>query len=318
MFVDWLNIEEFRGIKKCSKNIEFSNFTVLIGKNNSGKSAILDALSLLPDLDVIDYITRQTKIQYISGLHPGGRESLHYLYAGPINLSYGIQSVEATIIINENNSTTTYINGKEQLFRNLFSSAYPKEDLLNFVLFIPYSKSLLVDLELRMQNLEKVIMKEGIHKTLANFLNKCVNDQYSEFVFLRPISLRRVYPENQVYINLSDQGSGAEKIIKIIAIVEVLSPKLLIIDDFEAGLHPTMIKLFFEWLKTKKIQTVISTHSIDVLYHLVDIEPDDTTILQLSKSNEDILSSTKLTLKEVEALLNTNNDPRLLGNLFNL
>ena len=318
MFVNWLDIEEFRGIKKCSKRINFSNFTVLIGKNNSGKSSILEALSLLPDIDHKDYITRQKKFNYLSSLHPGGYQSLHYLYADPITLHYGFQNTEARIEIRDNNSTLSYVNNQSRTFSNFFNSVYPKRDLSKLVLFIPITTSILANLETRMEDLEKSIMKKGIHKTLAQFLNKCVNDQYSEFVFLRPISLRRVYSDNEVYIRLSDQGSGAEKIIKIMAMVEILSPKLLIIDDFEAGLHPTMIKLFFEWLKTKKIQTIISTHSIDVLYHLVDIEPDNTTILQLSKSNEDILSYTKLTLDEVEALLNANNDPRLLGNLFNI
>ena len=155
-------------------------------------------------------------------------------------------------------------------------------------------------------------MKKGYHIELANFLNECVNDVYSELVFLEPISLRKVYPDNKVYLKLKDLGSGAEKLIKIMALFEVLSPKLIIIDDFEAGFHPTMIKLFLKWLKKKKWQTIISTHSIDVLYHLVEIKPIDTSILQLNKSNEDILSHEVLTLDELEDLLDANTDPRLL------
>jgi len=49
-----------------------------------------------------------------------------------------------------------------------------------------------------------------------------------------------------------------------------------------------------------------------VLYHLVDIKPLDTTIIQLNKSNEDILSHEILTLDELEDLLDANTDPRLL------
>ena len=318
MFINWLDIKEFRGIKECSEKLEFSNFTVLIGKNNSGKSTILEALSLLPDPDLPDYITHHNKIKNLANLHPGGSESLHYLYVEPSILSYGIEGSIARIELRKGRNLSFWKNNKTSL-RNVFLNLYKEDgDLTSYVIFIPFETEIIRDLEKIMENLEKQIMKQGIHISLAHFLNKCVNDQYSEFVFLRPISLRRVYPENQVYIRLSDQGSGAEKIVKIMALVEVLSPKLLIIDDFEAGLHPTMIKLFFEWLKTKKVQTVISTHSIDVLYHLVDIEPNDSSVLQLSKSNEDILSYTKLSLDEVEDIFNANNDPRLLGNLWNL
>lgn len=115
-----------------------------------------------------------------------------------------------------------------------------------------------------------------------------------------------------MYLQLKDLGTGAEKLIKMLALFEVLSPHLIIIDDFEAGFHPTMIKLFLKWLKEKNWQTIISTHSIDVLYYLVDIKPLDTSIIQLNKSNEDILSHKVLSLDELEDLLDANTDPRLL------
>ena len=188
----------------------------------------------------------------------------------------------------------------------------PENKIPEMVLFIPFTTSILGNLEIRMKVLKELIMKKGYHIKLAKFLNECVNDVYSELVFLEPISLRKVYSDNKVYLKLKDLGSGAEKLIKIMALFEVLSPKLIILDDFEAGFHPSMIKLFLKWLKDKSWQTIISTHSIDVLYHLVDIKPPDTTILQLNKSNEDILSHEVITLEELEDLLDENTDPRLL------
>ncbi|MHA1661032.1 MAG: AAA family ATPase [Promethearchaeota archaeon] len=68
MFVDWLDVKEFRGINECIEKLEFSNFTALIGKNNTGKSSILEALSLLPDPDLSDYITHHNKLQNIANL----------------------------------------------------------------------------------------------------------------------------------------------------------------------------------------------------------------------------------------------------------
>ncbi len=67
-----------------------------------------------------------------------------------------------------------------------------------------------------------------------------------------------------------------------------------------------------------KWQTIISTHSIDVLYHLVDIKPEDTSIIQLNKSNEDILYYETLTLEHLEDILNSNIDPRKMVDLLNL
>ena len=313
MFVRSLNIKEFRGIKACDKTLKFSNFTILIGKNNAGKSSILEALSLLPEPNIIDYFTRKNKVDNLRDLYRGSFKDLIYLYAGTSNLQFGIENSVAIIEISEVDIRTSW-NNKWASTGAAISKMYefPQDKLSEMVLFVPFTTSILRDLENRMRSLKELIMKKGYHIELANFLNECVNDVYSELVFLEPISLRKVYPDNKVYLKLKDLGTGAEKLIKIMALFEVLSPKLIIIDDFEAGFHPTMIKLFLRWLKKKKWQTIISTHSIDVLYHLVDIKPLDTSILQLNKSNEDILSHEVLTLDELEDLLDANTDPRLL------
>ena len=313
MFVRSLNIKEFRGIKACDKALKFSNFTVLIGKNNAGKSSILEALSLLPEPNIRDYFTQKRKLNNLKDLHQGSLKDLLYLYAGTSTLQFGIESSTATIEISETD-TRTFWNNKETSIGAEISKMYefPQKKIPDMVLFVPFTTSILIDLENRMKALKELIMKKGYHIKLANFLNECVNDVYSELVFLEPISLRKVYPDNKVYLKLKDLGSGAEKLIKIMALFEVLSPKLIIIDDFEAGFHPTMIKLFLKWLKKKKWQIIVSTHSIDVLYHLVEIKPIDTRILQLNKSNEDILSHEVLTLDELEDLIDANTDPRLL------
>ncbi|KKN53049.1 hypothetical protein LCGC14_0606380 [marine sediment metagenome] len=313
MFVKSLNIKEFRGIKACDKALKFSNFTILIGKNNAGKSSILEALSLLPDPKYNDYITRKKKINNLKDLHQGSIKDLLYLYAGTSTLQFGIEYLQAIISINETETKASW-NNEEASIGKKISELFqvPQTKMSEMVLFIPFTTSILSDLEIRMKVLKELIMKKGYHIKLAKFLSECVNDVYSELVFLEPISLRKVYPDNNVYLKLKDLGSGAEKLIKIMSLFEVLSPKLIIIDDFEAGFHPTMIKLFLKWLKDKKWQTIISTHSIDVLYHLVDIKPPDTTILQLNKSNEDILSHEVITLEELEDLLDANTDPRLL------
>ncbi len=313
MFVRSLNIKEFRGIKECAKTIKFSNFTVLIGKNNAGKSSVLEALSLLPNPSITRFISSQGRIEYLEHLHQsrrGGRyRNLLYLYAGESILEYTFENGNLIFKITKDQFDAKW-TGKRSSIANFFNVDISQLDHL--VLFFPYTTSILDDLEWKMKDLKDVITKKGYHITLAKFLNKCVNDNYSEFVFQEPISLRKVYPNTTAFIDLKDLGSGAEKVIKIMALLELLEPRLVLIDDIEAGLHPTMIKLFFNWLKNKKFQSILSTHSIDVLYHLVDIKPDDTNILQVNKSNEDILSYEVLNLEELEDLLDANTDPRLL------
>jgi len=320
MFVTKLNINEFRGIKSCKHPIELSNFTVLIGRNNSGKSAILEAISLLPNPYLSNYITGASRFDYLRSLHPPPSiKRLLYLYAGESILDFEIQGQIFRIEINEG-GVRTYINKSIDDFSMKIAEIYDLslEKLSQLVLFIPYTTSILSNLEQKMKELKESITKQGHHISLAKFLNECVNDEYSEIVFLEPISLRKVYNDNKVYIQIRDLGSGAEKVIKIMAILEVLSPELVLIDDFETGLHPTLIKLFLKWLKEKKWQKIISTHSIDVLYQLVEISPKDTTIIQLNKSNEDILTHNVLTLEQLEDIMDANNDPRLLVDILKI
>jgi len=190
--------------------------------------------------------------------------------------------------------------------------------LSSLVLFIPNNTSILRSLEENMETLKDSIMKSGFHAKIAKDLNECIDDEYSEIVFLTPISIRKVFPNSSNYIKLGDLGSGAERAIKIIALTEAINPRLLLIDDFGAGLHPSLIKMMMNWMKEKKWQTIISTHSIDVLYMLADLKPEKTTILQLKKSNEDILDYVTLTIDDLEDILDANNDPRLLVKTFDL
>ncbi len=313
MFVHSLDIKEFRGIKSCKNPIKFSNFTVLLGKNNSGKSAILEALSLLPNPSITRFISNKRRIEYLQDLHKFRRgspyRSLLYLYAGESILHYNLDNKDLSFEIRKDGYFVGGVRDKLSI-ANFFNVDINQLDYL--VLFFPYTTSILDDLEWKMNDLKDMITKKGYHITLAKFLNECVNDNYTEIVFQEPISLRKVYPNTTAFIELKDLGSGAEKVIKIMALLELFEPRLILIDDIEAGLHPTMIKLFFKWLKNKKFQSIIATHSIDVLYYLVDLKLNDTNLLLLNKSNEDLLSYKVLNLEELEDLLDANTDPRLL------
>ncbi len=319
MFINKLIIEEFRGIKYCKKPLEFSNFTVLIGKNNSGKSSILEALSLLPHSNIVNYISGTTRIDYLRTLYvspSGSYRRLLYLYAGASKLEYNLEGNKVVNLeISEDNLEQFYNKEKKGVEINFLGEFFGvnPDQLKHLVMYIPFSTSVVDDLERRMEQLKNQITKKGYHTKLAEILNECVNDDYSEIVFLKPISLRKVIHDNIVYIELRDLGSGAEKVVKIMALAEVVTPKLLLIDDFEAGLHPTLIKIFLKWLEKKEWQTIISTHNIDVLDRLVEINPLNASILLLNKSKDDILNYKVFTLEKLENYLNANSDPRLLA-----
>ncbi|MHC1636397.1 MAG: hypothetical protein ACXQTS_07285 [Candidatus Methanospirareceae archaeon] len=84
-------------------------------------------------------------------------------------------------------------------------------------------------------------------------------------------------------------------------------------DDFEISAHPSLIRILIEWLSEKDFQVIISTHSIDVLSELIDVRPKDAIVLQLFKTEDDVLHHTKLGLDNLEVMMeDTQHDPRLL------
>jgi len=316
MLIHKLSIKEFRGIRCCKDLIKLSHLTVLIGRNNSGKSTILEALSLLPNPNINDGITGRLRMESLLNLRRSklkGYKPLLYLYAGSSTIKYYINNEILELQINEDGYRTK-INERDNASKpELAEFFHTKPDQLeNLVLFIPNNTSIIQLIESKMDSLKELIMKEGHHAKIAKILNECVDDEYSDIVFNGTIRIRKILPNNFVYIPLSDLGSGAEKVVKIMSLVEIIKPKLLLIDDFEAGFHPSLIKRVLQWLNNKKWQTIISTHNIDVLNKLVEINPVDVSILLLKKSNEDILSQKVFTLEKLENYLNANTDPRLL------
>jgi len=309
---------------------------VLIGRNNSGKTTILEALSLLPNPITAEIITTKPKIDFIRDNHGEDIISLSesktyknllYQYAGTSIIEYnniGDKMFKLTIDYKktEFETETIKINGvnkekdlvirleKGRIYNNFNKIITEKSG--TSILFIPYNSEYIRHIENKINDLQELIIKNGIHVKVAKSLNKCVDDEYSEILFGKPMRLRKIFPDNFTYIRINDLGSGAEKLVKIMILIEVIKPKLILLDDFEVGYHPTMIEVFLKWLIELDSQVVISTHSIDILYKLSDIDPEDSRVLFLKKSNEDILDYNTLTLNEIEDLLNANTDPRKL------
>ena len=56
----------------------------------------------------------------------------------------------------------------------------------------------------------------------------------------------------------------------------------------------------------------MTTHSIDVLTSLLEVRPKDTKVIQLKKTNDDILLHEDLTIDQLEDVIETSQDPRKL------
>lgn len=340
MFVSKINIQEFKGIKSCSQPLELSDFTVLIGRNNSGKSSILEALSLLPIITDrrLRYADRSKK-DLLSEIH-GGRSSLIYAYSGTASIEYTVARAtkahrtwkisltergEFSLDIEGMTSDSTRINPEKSVAKALRVPVGDKDmvgNLNKMVFFIPNDTSFLNNLlsTASHENNRYFVMKTGAHTRVAKeIINQCVDDKYSEIFFAPELSGRKELPDgNALYVKIKDLGDGIEKVALLVLWLEALSPSLILWDDFEGSAHPTLIRLLLNWLSKKKWQVILSTHSIDVLNILLDVKPKNAKVMQLKKTAEDVLIHQNLSLEELEDLLEANQDPRKVVGLLEL
>jgi len=144
--IEAMSLREFRGIKECKKPLRFSKFNVLIGRNNSGKTAILEALFLFPipfDAYFVPLFGRP-KTNIIRLLH-WSEASLVYGYSGSAEINIWLKGVDKIIkyIVNDRGNVRIFINGKEMNASDSFKFfseilKVNEKNLMNFSFF--YSK----------------------------------------------------------------------------------------------------------------------------------------------------------------------------------
>lgn len=351
MLVNQINISEFRGIKKCESPLKLSRIVVLLGRNNAGKSSVLEALSLLPLMkgQPIPGLNID-RISLLGDLHADYKSLLH-VYSGSATIDYLIGNVHFHIKLDENMRVEITTVDEQFVFgvgdtlkriAKVFDTTEGEIQKNETVLFFPNDTTFLNRLKkgIESEKYKNLIIKSGANFRVINeLINKCVDDKYSE-VFFAPDLQARKEPSKGTpyYVKIKDLGDGIERVTMITMFLEAIKPRLILWDDFEASVHPSLLKELLKWLFIKDWQVVISTHSIDVLSGLLDVtaeiisksisderlfdskklDSSDFKILQLQKGGDDVLKHRELSLEDLENLFDANQDPRLLVDLLKL
>jgi predicted ATPase len=315
-FISEIDIKEFRGIKRCNDPIRLSKFNVLIGKNNSGKSSLLEALYLFPSPQTSS-VRNGIKIDQIRELH-SGRGGLVYGYSGNATIAYTADKNSVTIELASDGGTNITIGdevaGSTESISEMLKMS--ERELKDISIYIPNDSKTLNEYAKYVSSMEMEIVKSGANKRVAEFVNQCIDEKYTEVLWKREgLSCRKERPDGSpLYIALDDLGDGVKRATVIMLMLEASSPEIVLWDDFESASHPTLIGAQLEWLAKRDWQVVLSTHSIDVLYQLLELEidPADLQILQMKKLNDGTLVHESLHIDELDDLMNANADPRRL------
>lgn len=317
--IESINITEFRGIKACDKSFNFSKINVFIGKNNSCKSALLEAIYLLPFPKIGSFYgsDKLQHVQYIHNIRNGNnKNSLIYGYSGSAKINANINSKQFSIQLYDRGSIETLFDGKKDIalsdITGLLNNS--EQELFTFSFLILNEKDTNRKYCEYMQYKKNEIIKKGANTSVITLLNKYVDDNFTEIFWNEgELSVRKVKDnEFPIYIRLDDMGEGIKYAIVLMIIIEAFKPKIVLWDDFGSTIHPSFMSAMLKWLIEKDCQIFISTHSIDVLNEITSLENNKNTKLFTLRKENDIIYHNELTVDDLENLLNANTDPRRL------
>ena len=324
MFVKELSLHEFRGVRKTAEPLKLKRLNVLIGRNNAGKTTVLEALALLPHPESPMSWFEQRHAR-VASLHGNKPNALVYKYAGEATIAYTLErDVRLKVQVTAGGGSALYWEGEaaslswgtlEGKLKEVGLIKSPRGE--DTIIFIPCSDSFIARLEAKLYEKQDLVVKTGAHyRIVRDVVNKCVDEVFTETLFTEKELRLRKEPScgPPYYVRLKDMGDGLERAISVLLWLEAVRPMLVLWDDFESNMHPSLIKAVLAWLAERDWQVVLATHSLDVLYALPDVWPEgEAQLIMLQKTDDDLLRADYMSVEELEHVLDeTNQDPRYL------
>ncbi len=90
------------------------------------------------------------------------------------------------------------------------------------------------------------------------------NEDVGQFQLVIKEKLRRNGELEEVTYDINNVGQGMQTLVIMLSTVLLLKPSIVLMDEPEVHMHPSLIKQFVEYLKklTPEIQFIITTHSV--------------------------------------------------------
>lgn len=304
VMIEELKINNFRSIKSL-KIDNFKNINIFLGKANTGKTSILEAIYIILSMDS-RAIIRITNLRSI-GLYNDIFDSLFYDYNTNVSIKFDIKVdnelveleikpniVNSTISFSEKNITDNNIETINNIYNLNFNylkngknytpniSIEKNNNEMKFLfnisvsaffyrveLIADYSSSLYKNLKIIFENNAK---KEELKKYYQQFDNRIKDIRFIENKIV--VEIEGLHNA----INIKAVGKGFQTYITIIASI-VVGNKYILIDEIENGIHfetmKILLKNIIDLSKEYNLQFFITTHSKEFIQTLNDIIEKD-------------------------------------------
>ena len=313
MHLDSLKIQNFRLLEDIEVK-KLGHVNLIVGKNNSGKSTVLEALALLASGFELETVSRLTMNREVNRHVPSSEQvdgysllSFRYLfntssfnnketkiflgdYSFFITIKYGSLFTEDFKNSEFNNY---YVDGSDYSDRLVVSSNFKLEHLgktNNFfgakycpILNYQYIDTNQVNIKKLAEEWDDILLTEA--EDLALKMLRLIEPKIIDLAFINQNNQRipfvRLEGTNE-RTPLHSMGDGVFRLLQIILKVLKARDGFLLIDEFENGLHysvqPDVWRLIFELAKRYNIQVFATTHSWDCIE----------SFAQVAKEREDL------------------------------
>ncbi len=291
--VTGITFTDFKGIRKGRVSLE--RFTLLIGRNNSGKSSVLEALFLLPlpyretpygnALSAIrslhdtlgsrsfsfllrDYISEGCRVEY--DVDNGVRAAFSCVPAD------GVIDAEMSWFKGADRAASMRLRLGEGL-ELLHPKVHEISEIRKKLKSLGVPETLLIHPSLIQAGWDYIkaqwgrVTQRGLDRKVARELSRLVGGNYVGMT-LEPLLREKIslnlQDEEGRRIRLGDLGDGVQILATVMLLVRLTGPDLLLWDDLEAHLNPQLLSFTLRWLDELAaggVQVVTSTHSLEVL-----------------------------------------------------
>jgi len=333
-----LEIQNFKGIKQ-GKIEDLAQVNILVGRNNSGKSTILDALVLLRcGLVGMDYLNIDGLDQIIKRRVDRGQVDYSELWfrmdtAAPIFISVELaggakvteewerglngmirwNSSSADIGKNGNSPRNRVVTRALQGLRDTLGEAETAGlGLIHLVdalgIHYPFAEKLFADL-----------VKDRKDDKVRQILEMVYGIQINYITAMRfPEKERLVAALPHAGVAVDWLGDGFRYAVNILALGVLLKGTALLVEELETHQHPESLRklteALFELAKQQDLQLFLTTHSLELIDNAMEASQErgiDLKLHHLSLDNEGTLRVTSMSQPDAKLLLDIGHDPRM-------
>ena len=340
-----IEIQNFRGIRSA-KIENLRQINILIGKNGSGKSSILEAIYLVSSCaSMLDAVRRENKIDYVVSRR-GGRgdwkssnQVLWYLMdtSKNIEVKLGLNDKSVKFKVFPKGFPPVWLKIPEG-YLNLNTNKFSEREDLSLPALRPNMVEKFKDLKSWLENvvlLDRDLLSDPLNveryawsRVAARRLDKhivsLIKEEFepdAEGLTYLPIgdSYVLALQLSGTTVRVDDLGDGARIALLASLILLASNPSLVLFEEPENHMHPaglrSLLNFIFKLAGESNFQLFISTHSIELIRIAERLAGDlslPLSIIYVERNSNGILDARSFSAEDAEILRKLGIDPRLL------